>query len=184
MSMSTRLSVITALLLLVLSAAAVQAETAKCRPCAIAQERCSVNCLGREGKAIGACLIGCDNAAAFCTCDEPATLDSEDFVARFGPQPGPQRDLGVVTEFSAACNPTTPCGSSYGSCANWSYFYDCGDPFCGFAVGCGECNEWGQCEVGGPAMNQYIERYRVCFNEQGQPCTEYHRQSTPGSCGC
>src|SRR5688500_4276964 len=108
MSLSTRLSFIPALLLLVLSAAAVQAQDAACRTCAVAQERCSVNCLGREGKAIGACLIGCDNAAAVCSCDEPATLNSEDFVAQFGaPQAGAQGGLKVVTAFAAACNPTT-----------------------------------------------------------------------------
>ena len=90
MSVTTRLSFIAALLLLVLSADAVQADPATCAPCAIAQENCSVNCLGREGKAIGACLLQCDNAAARCSCDEPATLNSEDFVAKFGPQPGPR----------------------------------------------------------------------------------------------
>jgi hypothetical protein len=129
MSPSTHLYFTTALLLLVLSAATVQAQEAQavmCRPCAIAQERCSVNCLGREGKAIGSCLIGCDN---------------------------------------------------------WSSFSDCGDEFCGAAFGCGECNE-GQCEAYGPAMRQLRERYRVCFNPQGQPCTEYQLTATTLGCGC
>ena len=186
MSVSTRLSCITALLVLVLSSAAAQAQAAKCRPCALAQERCSVNCLGREGKAIGACLIGCDNAAALCSCDEPATLNSEDFVARFGPQPDARAQAGlrVVTEFSGACNSTTPCDSSYGACANWSGYSNCGDPFCGWAVGCGLCDEYGQCEPGGQAMNQFVERYRVCFNELGQSCTEYDRQQFSTDCGC
>jgi hypothetical protein len=178
--MTTRLSFITALLLLVLSAAAVQAQAAKCRPCEMAQERCSVNCLGREGKALGACLIGCDNAAALCSCDEPATLNSEDFVAKFGTRDG----LGAVTDFSAACHSTTPCGSTYGACANWSSFSYCDDPFCGVAAGCGECDEWGQCEYYGPAIRQFMERYRVCFNPQGQSCTEYQRSATTGGCGC
>lgn len=184
MSVSTRLSFITALLLLVLSAAAVQAQAATCRPCALAQERCSVNCLGREGKAIGSCLIGCDNAAALCSCDEPATLNSEDFVARFGPQSGAQAGPKVVTDFSVACHSTTPCGTAYGSCASWSTYSDCGDPFCGVAVGCGECNEWGQCETGGPGIKQRMERYRVCFDALGQSCTEYQRSTVTESCGC
>lgn len=184
MNVSTRVSVIAALLLLVLSAAAVQAENAACRPCAVAQERCSVNCLGREGKAIGACLVGCDNAAAVCTCDEPATLNSEDFVARFGSQPASRNGLKVVTEFSGVCHSTTPCGSSYGACANWSGFTPCGDEFCGAAYGCGECDEWGRCEAYGPAMKQFLERYRVCFNALGQSCTEYQRSSSTGPCGC
>ena len=187
MNVSTRLSYIAALLFLVLSAAAVQAqeaEAAKCRPCAIAQERCSVNCLGREDKAIGACLVRCENAAAVCSCDEPATLNSEDFVARFGPQPGAEADLRVVTEFSAACHATTPCGSAYGACANWSTYTDCGDPFCGPSAACRICNEWGQCTAAGPSQKQYIERYRVCFNELGQSCTEYQRGTATGECGC
>ena len=188
MSVSTRLSFVAALLLLVLSAAAVQAQEAQaatCRSCAVAQERCSVNCLGRVGKAIGVCLIGCDNAAAVCTCDEPATLNSEDFVARFGPQPGPQGGgLKVVTEFSGACHSTTPCGSAYGACANWSGFTSCDDAFCGATFGCGECDEWGQCEAYGPGMKQFNERYRVCFNQQGQSCTEYQRSVSSGGCGC
>lgn len=184
MSSFTRLSFIAALLLLVASASAAQAQEAACRPCAIAQERCSVNCLGREGKAIGACLIGCDNAAALCSCDEPATLNSEDFVARFGPRPGAQGGFKVVTEFSAACHSTTPCGSAYGACANWSGFTPCGDEFCGAAMGCGECDQFGQCEAYGPAMKQFLERYRVCFNQLGQSCTEYQRSSSTGACGC
>jgi hypothetical protein len=184
MSLSTRLSFRTAILLLVLSAASVQAQEATCRRCEVAQENCSVNCLGREGKAIGACLIGCDNAAALCACDEPATLNSEDFVERFGPQPGAQADLRVVTDFSVACHSTTPCGTAYGSCANWSTFTECGDPFCGPASACRICDEWGQCTAAGPAMKQNYERYRVCFNELGQSCTEYQRGVSTGECGC
>jgi hypothetical protein len=188
MSVSTRLSFIAALLLLVISAAAVQAQPARCRPCEIAQERCSVNCLGRQGKAIGACLIQCDNAAAVCSCDEPATLNSEDFVARFGQQPGPQAGseagLKVVTAFAAACHSTTPCGSAYGACANYSSYSDCGDPVCGLVMGCGACDEWGHCQAAGQGMKQLRERYRVCFNELGQSCTEYQRTQTSLGCGC
>lgn len=189
MSLSTRLSFIAVLLLLVLSAAAVPAQAATCRSCAIAQESCSVNCLGREGKAIGACLIKCDNAAAVCSCDEPATLNSEDFVAKFGPQPGPaasaEAGINVMTDFSVACHSTTPCGSTYyGSCANYSSYTDCGDPTCGLAIGCGECDEWGHCQAAGPGIKQLRERYRVCFNPQGQSCTEYQRTSSVLQCGC
>jgi hypothetical protein len=181
MSVSTRLSfAITALLLLVLSAATVQAQAAPCRRCQIAQERCSVNCFGREGKAIGSCLVGCDNAASLCSCDEPATLNSEDFVAKFGAQAG----LKSVTDFSVACHSTTTCGPTYGSCAGYSSYTDCGDPICGLAIGCGECDEWGHCEAAGQGMKQLRERYRVCFDAQGQPCTEYQRTSVTLGCGC
>jgi hypothetical protein len=179
MSMSTRLSfVLTSLLLLVLSAAAVQAQEVACRACAIAQESCAVNCFGRDDKKeMKACLIGCDNAAAVCSCDEPATLNSEDYVARFG-------FLEAVTDSKAACHSTTPCDSSYGACANWSSYTNCGDPFCGPTLGCGVCDEWGQCTAGGPGMKQFRERYRVCFNEFGQSCTEWQRTTSSGGCGC
>lgn len=178
MSMSTRVSFVIAVLsILVLSAAAVEAQAARCRPCDLAQERCSVNCFGREDKLErSACLIGCDNAAALCSCDEPVTLRSEDVVAAsLWPDP---------VGFAGACHSTTPCGSEYGSCASWSSYSNCGDPFCGVALGCGECNEWGQCEAGGPATKQNRERYRVCFNAQGQQCTEYQRTSINLGCGC
>ncbi|MEA2563664.1 MAG: hypothetical protein QOH06_5168 [Acidobacteriota bacterium] len=141
MSISTRLSFITALLLLVLSAGAVQAQ-------------------------------------------EAATMNSEDFVARFGFQASPTSGLKVVTAFAAACHSTTPCGSAYGACANWSSFSDCGDQFCGAALGCGECDEWGHCEAYGPALKQLRERYRVCFNQLGQSCTEYQLAASTGGCGC
>lgn len=188
MNVSTRLSLIAALLLLVLSTAAVQAQETTCRSCASAQERCSVNCLGREGKAMGACLIKCDNAAAECSCDEPATLNSEDFVARFGEQPGPgakpEAGLKLVTDFSVACHSTTPCGSAYGSCAGYSSYSDCGDPVCGLTMGCGECDEWGHCQAAGQGLKQLKERYRVCFNSTGQSCTEYQRTQVTLSCEC
>lgn len=179
MKVSVRLSfVATAMFLLAFSAATAEAQVAGCRACAIAQERCAVNCFGREDKrAMTSCLIGCDNAAALCSCDEPDILSSEEYVARFAPE--------LITDLkAAACHSTTPCGSAYGSCAAWSSYSDCGDPFCGIAFGCGECNEWGQCEAGGPAEKQYRERFRVCFNAQGQSCTEYQRTSSTGSCGC
>ena len=178
MSVSSRLPfAISALLLLVLSAAAVPAQAAKCRPCQIAQESCSVNCFGREDKdEMRSCLIGCDNAAALCSCDEPVTLSSEDYVARFGSQD--------VTQLKSACHDTTTCGSEYASCASWSGYTNCGDPFCGPTLGCGECNEWGQCTAGGPGMKQFRERYRVCFNAVGDPCTEYQRTTSSGGCGC
>lgn len=176
MSVSTRLSfVIAVLLLLMLSAADVQAQAGRCRPCEIAQERCSASCLGRDDKdQIGSCLIGCENAATRCSCDEPATLSAEEYVERFG--------LKVVTEFSAACHSTTPCGSEYGACTNWSSYSDCDDPFCHQVNGCAE--ECGPLSCFGPGMRQRQERYRVCFNAIGQSCTEYQRTVINLSCDC
>lgn len=180
MSVSTRLSfVVTALLLLTLSAAEAQAQAGRCRPCEAAQERCSVNCLGRDDKdQIGACLIRCENAAALCSCDEPATLSAEEYVERFNP------GLVVAAVIGEGCNSTTPCGTEYGACTNWSAYAACGDPFCGPSTACKTCDEWGQCTAAGPAMKQFRERYRVCFNSLGQSCTEWQRTSTTGTCGC
>jgi len=180
MRMSIRLSfLVIALILPMLSANAVQAQEAKCRSCEIALQRCAINCFGREeAKAMRACLIGCDNTAAACSCDEPATLSAEEYVARF--------DLiqGVTDSKALACHSTTPCGSYYGACTNWSSYTDCGDPFCGPTLGCGECNEWGQCEAAGPGLKQSRERYRVCLSALNEACTEYQRTSSSFGCGC
>lgn len=177
MCLSTRLPfVIAALLLLALSAAAVPAQGARCRPCEVAQERCSVSCFGREND-LGACLLGCDNAAALCSCDEPATLSAEDYVERFG--------LDGATHFkAAACHSTAACGPAYGACTNWSTTYtECGDPTCGPTFNCPDCDEWGHCSPG-PGMRQLKERYRICLSELNEPCTQYQRSSNHLYCGC
>ena len=87
--------------LLVLGAGAVEAQSSQAvaiagqpvmsEACAVTQEQCTVDCLGRsERNDMMACLIGCDNPAAlcgrdpeeasceriFCSCTGPA--DSED----------------------------------------------------------------------------------------------------------
>ena len=155
----------TVLSILALSALALPAEAASCGPCIAAQERCSVHCFGRSSRSeLGACLIACDNAATACSCDEKVNLRSEDAMEWTGQS---------LTELSAACNPTTPCGTEYGSCASWSGYSNCGDPFCGGARGCGECDDF-RCYIG-PALKQNLERYRVCFNAFGQSCTEWQR---------
>ena len=161
----------------VLALSAAPAQAARCGPCEVVQERCTVNCLGRDKAEIGACLMACDNEAATCSCDEAVTLRSEDFVARTG-------SLGVVTDFAAACHSTTPCGTAYPSCASWSGYYDCDDPFCGSVRGCGECEGDFPRFCPGPGMKQRGERYRVCFNNLGQSCTEYQLTLINLGCGC
>jgi hypothetical protein len=132
----------------------------------VAQERCTTNCFGLPGKA--------ERASCLCSCDENVTLRSEDLVARMP---------WLVDSLTAACHSTTPCGSAYPSCASWSGYSNCDDPFCGFANHCGEeCPEFGPCP--GPAMRQRQERYRVCFNAQGQSCTEYQLTLLNLGCGC
>lgn len=150
------------------------AQTTTCSACEATRKSCTIGCFGAEDKArMVACLMGCDNAAAACSCDEKVTLRSEDFL--------PRPDL--LGTKALACHSTTPCGSQYSSCASWSASYDCGDPYCGIYRWCGDvCGDLG---CWGPALRQGREQYRVCFNSLGQSCTEY--QSTGASvvsCGC
>jgi hypothetical protein len=107
------------------------------------------------------------------SCDEPVTLRSEDLVAISG-WPSP-------TELDA-CHSGMSCGPEYGSCAGWSNYYACGDPFCGEHQQCDFCSEL-PCGFG-PAMIQRVERYRVCFNSLAEPCTEYSWSSYNAGCGC
>lgn len=148
-------------------------QAASCRACGVALERCSANCSGLEGKEeIVACQIGCDNAAATCSCDEKVTLRSEDLV---------EDSFWVGT--ATTCQSTTPCGPDYPSCASWSTYSNCDAPFCGIQKGCAE-----ECETEfgcfGPATRQLRQRFRVCFNALGQSCTEYQRTNISLGCGC
>ena len=163
-----------AVLVLLVSGSA-SAGKANCGACSeAAQERCAANCFGLDDKADRVdCLISCDNAAATCSCDEDITLRSEDLVARLP---------WLVDSLTAACHSTTPCGTAYPSCASWSDFVDCDDAFCGSGMHCGD--ECPAPPCWGPAMRQRQERYRVCFNAQGQSCTEYQRTTITLGCGC
>lgn len=153
--------------------AAVLPAQASCRPCAVAHANCFANCFGLpEKEGMRACLTACDNAVATCTCDEAVTLRSEELVEWEWPSLS-----------KAACHSTTPCGSAYASCAGWSSYADCGDLFCGTGMGCGSnCNPFKPCF--GPALQQWRERFRVCFNEFGQSCTEWQRVVLTYECGC
>jgi hypothetical protein len=83
----------------------------------------------------------------------------------------------------AACHPITSCQPNYPSCASWSGYTDCDDPFCGIGIHCGDdCGEFGPCP--GDALKQRRERFRVCFNAQGQSCTEWSRTMITLGCGC
>jgi hypothetical protein len=156
MSVSTRVSfALAAPLLLVLSAAAVQAQVQD-QGQAQVQNQSQVQVQNR-GKV------------------QAATLSAEDAVVLLG--------LNAVLPPTSACNTPTSCGPAYGACTNWSGGYPCGDPYCGWAYGCGLCNEWGQCEAGGPATSQNYETYRICFDQHGTPCTEYAYGVSAG-CGC
>jgi hypothetical protein len=148
-----------------------------CQRCALAHKKCSATCFSLAEKGgMGDCLVACDNATATCTCDQSVTLRSEDLVSWEWPG----------TTKAAACHGSVSCQPNYPSCASWSTYTDCGDPYCGATRGCGECNcdEWGHCICGpGPAWRQSRERFRVCFDSLGNSCTEWQTYLT-ATCGC
>jgi hypothetical protein len=162
-----------AFLVLVLVVTAAPAQAQKCPACALAQERCTSICFGLETRAgMASCLMVCDNQAATCSCDdEKVTLRSE--------------DLRIPSEWLAsttACNATYTCPSEYGSCASWSSWYDCGEPWCGIYRWCGDCGDEFGCW--GDALRQRQERYRVCFNAAQEACTEFQHANYLVGCGC
>lgn len=167
--------------LLVLGAAA-PADAAGCRGCEVFGESCTTNCLElNDRNQLAACLSACDGAAAACSCDGPATLSSEEAV-RLGLAEGP-------SSLGGACHGNVSCPAEFSSCAGWSSYSDCGDPFCGTFKFCGDppgCYEPDICN--GPALRTYRERFRVCFNGAGQSCTEYQQNLDPMpvgmQCGC
>lgn len=81
---------------------------------------------------------------------------------------------------AAACNWGASCGSEYGSCGSWSGTYECDSATCSMHQWCGEPEG----PMSGPGMVQPVERYRVCFNSLGQPCTQYEHFWVLQSCGC
>ena len=149
-------------------------QAASCGICAIAFQRCSTACFGRGDKTgMGACLTGCDNLAATCTCDQQGgvNLRSEDLV---------RWDPSSMTK--DACHGYLSCQPNYPSCASWSGYSSCGDPFCGTGHRCGDdCEPWGPCP--GDAWKEFLERFRVCFDQYGNSCTEWQTTQT-SSCGC
>jgi hypothetical protein len=175
-----RLSLILALLTtfpLVVSASPQDGSAVLAESCVAALNVCSVTCndLGDRAKT-QSCLTRCDRAAATCFGDEEATLSSEEYLAHWGD--------ALVFAQSEACHDTTPCPPEFGSCGSWSDLYDCGDPQCSFSTLCQQCNEWDQCTIAGPMTSQVQERFRVCFNQQMQGCTEYQNFLQSLGCGC
>lgn len=157
--------------------AVVPPQAKGCELCAFAHQHCSSTCFSLAAKGgIGECLTVCDNAAATCTCDRTVSLRSEDLVSWEWPS---------LTK--DACHGTVSCQPDFPSCAGWSSYSDCGEPFCSLAVGCGRCScdEFGcRCEFAGPATRQSRERFRVCFDESGNSCTEWQATSVVLHCGC
>ncbi len=150
--------------------AVVPAQAAGCNGCALAHKSCSAACFGLRDKGIGECMTACDSAAANCTCDQQVGLRSEELV-----------NFEWPSLAKAACHGTVSCQPNYPSCASWSSYSDCDDPWCGFGPKCGGqfCDEWGFCWwEPGPAIKQRRERFRVCFDQGANPCTEWQQTLT------
>ena len=144
-----------------------QAKT--CQTCAFAHKHCSSACFSLAEKGgLGKCLTQCDSAAALCTCDQPVTLRSEDLVS-------PE----WLSQNKAACHGTVSCQPGYASCAGWSPYSVCGTSQCTTGVRCGEECDGPYCwPVSGPLWVESQERYRVCFDQFHNPCTEWQTTTT------
>jgi hypothetical protein len=143
-----------------------------CRPCALAHQSCSATCFSLAEKGgMAKCLMACDNAAATCTCEQAVTLRSEDVVSWEWP-----------SQAKAACHGNVSCQPAYPSCGSWSSYSDCGDPLCGIYRWCGDCGDiFGCWDL---ATRQPRERFRVCYNQYGQSCTEWETANFLVACGC
>jgi hypothetical protein len=149
---------------------AVAPPHANCGICAAAYQRCNATCFGRADKGdMGACLTSCDNAAAACTCDDVSNLRSEDLVGFDWPSAS-----------KAACHGTVSCQPNYPSCASWSSYSACDTPYCGTGIHCGDCTcDEFRCYCGpGPALKEKSERFRVCFDQYSNSCTEWQTLTT------
>ena len=108
--------------------------------------------------------IGCQNCAlVFGECDEAVTLRSEDLV-----------EWGVVSmNKEDACHGWVSCQPNYPSCGNWSPYYACGEPSCvQGSYDCLGCDEQ-SCPPPPDVLAHHSERFRVCFDQFHNACTEW-----------
>ncbi len=91
--------------------------------------------------------------------------------------------LNLASLTKAACHGTVSCQPNYPSCASWSSYAGCDGAYCGTA----RCN----CEYieghlfcySDDAWKEPLERFRVCFDQYGNSCTEW-QQIWTSTCGC
>ncbi len=147
--------------------------TLGCPSCALAFEKCFADCFTDGAKGTTpACVKACRKAAAVCRCDEAVTLRSEDLV-KWG--------LVSMTK-QEACHGWVSCQPNYPACTGWSGTSACGTPHCDSGPYCVECTEESCPVEEAPYVHAPIERFRVCFDQFANPCTEWQVWSYPG-CG-
>lgn len=99
---------------------------------------------------------------------------------------GDPADMAAAIPLSGCQAPST-CPSQYGSCSGWSGWSQCSfacnsNPWCG----CGpEHPDEPPCEPNPYETSALVgsNSFRVCFNSQGQSCTEWKRGFS-SYCGC
>jgi hypothetical protein len=125
------------------------------------------------GKELAECYAACEAKDAEAACDGPIAVKSESLVDA----------EAIRNAAAAACHAPTTCPEPK-SCAGWSAWYNCGDPFCGVVRWCGEDCEPDPRFCFGPGLRQPRERFRVCFSNTGTQCIEYQRSAIIVGCGC
>jgi hypothetical protein len=125
----------------------------------------SIFLMARSASTFGIVAVWLVSATACLSADE-AQPDSQEQPGEIGIDPG------ALTRASVTC-------PGYGACTNWSATYACGEEFCGFV---------GPCKFDGYiGLRQPREKYRVCFDQWGDYCTEYQDAGSSfigGTCGC
>lgn len=108
---------------------------------------------------------------------EPPRLSEEELAALVAE--ASRHDEGQVQALAGSCQPSNvnSCvNAGFSSCGSWSAFTTCSASCTGRI--CKVCEPGGggeppYCEFGGYQRLQEQNRYRVCFNNRGQSCTEY-----------
>lgn len=97
----------------------------------------------------------------------PATTEMIDAAVKGQPLP-------ADAERVEACHGTSVCPPEFGACTNWSPVSTCGTTT--EACSCTQCTGAG-CFIGN-LKTTTTERYRVCFTDTREPCTEYQNSNS------
>jgi hypothetical protein len=154
--------------------------------------RMLIVCLG-IACGVGACAAPAVEEAAPLAEEEAAAPTAEERAAEATPEMlaaallgDPDAMAGAISPLSGCQAPKT-CAPQYGSCGSWSAYSQCSfqcnsDPWCS----CGpDIPDQPPCEPNPYDTSALVSynSFRVCFNAQGQSCTEW-RRAFSSYCGC